>query len=293
VVTGRGGTDGPASPLPEPAELEELEALATRVAGEAARLVVEARPDTMGVGAKSTPTDVVTEMDQRSQDLILARLTAARPHDGVHGEEEGGVTGTSGVTWLVDPIDGTVNYLYTLAPYAVSVAAVVGDATTAGGWVPVAGAVVNAATGEVFTARAGGGARLTDPAGARRPLRASGASDLARALVGTGFSYAAEVRARQGRALLHVLPRVRDIRRGGSAALDICSVAAGRLDAYYETGVQGYDMAAGLVVATEAGAVVGGLGAPGPDLTWVCAPGLAGTFPPLVEALTREHVLGG
>jgi myo-inositol-1(or 4)-monophosphatase len=266
--------------------------VADEVAREAARLVVDARPDTLGVGAKSTPTDVVTEMDQRSQDLILARLVAARPGDGVHGEEEGGVTGTTGITWLVDPIDGTVNYLYALPPYAVSVAAVVGDVTTPGAWAPVAGAVVNAATGEVFTGRVGGGAWLTEPSGSRRRLRASGCSDLSRALVGTGFSYAAEVRSLQARGLLEVLPRVRDIRRAGSAALDICSVAAGRLDAYYESGVQAYDMAAGLVVATEAGALVGGLGHAGPDLTWLCAPGLADTFPPLVEAVTREHVLG-
>lgn len=278
--------------LPEPAEREQLEQVALDVAREAARLIVDERPETLDVDSKSTPTDVVTEMDQRSQDLIVARLTAARPGDGVHGEEEGGVVGTSGITWLVDPIDGTVNYLYGLPPYAVSVAAVVGDARTAGGWTPVAGAVVNAATGEVFSGRVGGGGWLTGQSGRRRRLRVSGCTDLGRALVGTGFSYAAEVRARQARALLEVLPSVRDIRRGGSAALDICSVAAGRLDAYYESGVQGYDMAAALVVATEAGALVGGVGPAGPELTWLCAPGLEDRFPALVEAVTREHVLG-
>ncbi len=260
----------------------------------AGRLVVDERPADLGVSSKSSETDPVTEMDQRSQELVLAMLAELRPDDAVLGEEEGGRPGTSGVTWVVDPIDGTVNYLYGIPAYAVSLAAVVGDPSTPGAWEAVAGAVLGPDTDELFHAHRGGGARLTTRAGTRT-LRATDATDLAMALVGTGFGYAAEMRARQGAALAELLPQVRDIRRHGSAALDLCGVAAGRLDAYYETSLNAWDRAAGELVAREAGAVIGGpVGdvADG-DLTWAAAPGLAESFGALVRDLTARHVTRG
>ncbi|HET7762337.1 MAG TPA: inositol monophosphatase family protein [Phycicoccus sp.] len=277
--------------IPPGTDLAALEAVACEVARLAGRLVVEERPADLGVAAKSTRTDVVTEMDQRSQELLLAELGARRPDDAVLGEEEGGRTGTSGITWVVDPIDGTVNYLYGIAQFSVSVAAVVGDVSVPGAWRPVAGAVLEPVGGELFHAHLGGGARLTGPDG-ERPLRASSATDLGLALVGTGFGYDRDVRARQARALVELIREVRDIRRAGSAALDLCSVGAGRLDAYYETGLNPWDRAAGELVATEAGALVGGPEGDGPTagLTWAAAPGIAGPFAVLVRRLTSEHV---
>jgi myo-inositol-1(or 4)-monophosphatase len=279
--------------LPPGTDLAALEAVACEVARLAGRLVVEQRPADLGVAVKSTRTDVVTEMDQRSQELLLSELAARRPDDAVLGEEAGGRTGTSGITWVVDPIDGTVNYLYGIAQFSVSVAAVVGDVTGSGDWHPVAGAVLEPVGGELFHAHLGGGARLTW-SGGERVLRASSATDLGLALVGTGFGYDREVRSRQARALVELITEVRDIRRAGSAALDLCSVAAGRLDAYYESGLNPWDRAAGQLVATEAGAVVGGVEEQGPtaELTWAAAPGIAEPFAVLVRRLTSEHVTG-
>jgi myo-inositol-1(or 4)-monophosphatase len=282
-------TPGPASV--ENLDLDALEQVACEVAGAAGRLVVEDRPADLGVSAKSTRTDVVTEMDRRSQALILAELARRRPDDAVLGEEEGDRSGTSGVTWVVDPIDGTVNYLFGIPHYAVSVAAVVGDLADPGGWWPVAGAVLEPVSGELCHAHLGGGARLTGRDGTRT-LRVGGASDLGLALVATGFGYDAAVRERQARALVEVVVTVRDIRRQGSAALDLCDVACGRVDAYYETGLNAWDRAAGQLVATEAGALLGGPvdGTPDVDLTWAAAPGVAEAFAALVRRVTAAHV---
>lgn len=270
----------------------ELASLAAEVARSAGRLVVDERPDAVEVAAtKSTATDVVTAMDQAAQDHLLARLRDARPDDAVLGEEDGGTSGTSGITWVIDPIDGTVNYLYGIPAYAVSVAAVVGDPTAPGQWRPFVGAVYNPVTDEMFRARAGAGAHLV-VGDTQRSLAPTACESLGQALVATGFGYAAERRVRQGRLVLDLLPRVRDIRRAGSAALDLCSVASGRVDAYYETGLNPWDLAAGWLVAEEAGAVVGGLDGPGEALTWACAPGLRTAFPEVVVAGTREHVGG-
>ena len=278
--------------LPDDALVADLEAIAVDVARSAGRLVVDERPDAVEVAwTKSTATDVVTVMDQRSQDHLIARLREARPDDAVLGEESGGATGTSGITWVIDPIDGTVNYLYGIPAYAVSVAAVVGDPTTPGAWRPCAGAVFNPVADEMFAARAGGGSRVV-VGGRERPLVPKACTDLGQALVGTGFGYAADRRERQARLLLDVLPRVRDIRRHGSAALDLCGVAAGRLDAYYETGLNPWDLAAGWLVATEAGVLVGGLDGPAEPLTWACVQGLDPAFPDLVKAGTLHHVNG-
>lgn len=246
-------------PEPDPQALEELADLALELAVEAGDLILAERPADLGVArTKSSATDVVTVMDQRSQDLLLGRIGAARPDDAFHGEEEGGRAGTSGITWVVDPIDGTVNYLYGLAAYAVSVAAVVGDPGEPGAWRPVAGAVVNPVSGEWFRAARGAGATRSVRGDEERVLdvRGGGEGGLAQALCGTGFGYDAGRRAWQGRVLADVLRRVRDIRRLGSAALDLCRVADGTLDVYYERGLNPWDVAAGWLVATEAGALV-------------------------------------
>lgn len=260
-------------PVPEGTDPAALAAVAEQVALEAARLIVDERPSDLGVAeTKSSATDVVTVMDQRSQDLLRTRLGELRPEDGFAGEERGGHAGTSGVTWVVDPIDGTVNYLYGIPAYAVSVAAVVGDPTVPGAWRPVAGAVVDPVADERFTASLGGGARRAVGESVRA-LRA-GDPELALALCGTGFGYDAERRRWQGEVLAGLLPRVRDIRRFGSAALDLCHVADGRLDVYYERGLNPWDFAAGWLVAEEAGAVVTGLdeGHPGEAMTIVGGP---------------------
>jgi len=195
------------------------------------------------IGTKSSRTDMVTEMDRASERLIVDGLLAARPDDGIVGEEGSARDGSSGVRWIVDPLDGTTNYLYGHFAWAVSVAAEV-DGTVA------AGVVVDASHNEVFAAVLGGGAACNGA-----PIAVSGHDELATALVGTGFAYIAERRAEQGALLRRVLPNVRDIRRGGSAALDLCWVACGRLDAHYEQGLAPWDFAAGGLIAREAGAL--------------------------------------
>jgi myo-inositol-1(or 4)-monophosphatase len=226
-------------------DLDALRALAERVARAAGMLLLDGLGRTRAeVGTKSTGTDMVTEMDRASEALIERELLAARPDDGLLGEEGMSREGTSGVRWVVDPLDGTTNYLYGFPGFNVSIAAELdGDV--------VAGAVFDVASGELFSATRGGGASRDGS-----PIRVSGATDLAHALVGTGFSYEPERRRRQAHALVHVLPRVRDIRRQGAAALDLCSVACGRLDAYFERGLAAWDLAAGGLIAREAGAVV-------------------------------------
>ncbi len=254
--------------VPDDALLRDLERLALGVASEAALLVTERGAAGEVSATKSTPTDVVTEMDRRAQALIADRIRAARPTDAFFGEEGGAAAGTSGLTWVVDPIDGTVNYVYDIPAYAVSVAVVVGDPRTPGQWKPVAGAVVNPVSGERFWARSGGGASRQRGRLAPTTLCVSTQSDLGLSLVGTGFGYAADTRAWQARVLAPILPRVRDIRRIGSAALDLCRVAEGSLDAFYERGLNPWDMAAGWLVVTEAGGAVTGLdgGDPNGDL---------------------------
>jgi myo-inositol-1(or 4)-monophosphatase len=271
--------------------LEELESLAAEVAREAGRLIVEERPPGLGVSkTKSSATDVVTVMDQRAQDLLRTRLRSARPQDGFLGEEEGGGAGTSGLTWVVDPIDGTVNYLYGIPAYAVSVAAVVGDPTARGRWRPVVAAVVDPERGQVFHARLGGGAwRRSDDGAAPQRLQVGDQAELSQALVGSGFGYEAPVRVWQTKVLLEVIPQVRDIRRIGSAALDLCHVADGELDAYFERGLNPWDMAAGWLVLTEAGGTFGGLaGAPADaGMVVAAAPGLFDALDGAVTAAVR------
>ncbi|CCH73969.1 putative Inositol-phosphate phosphatase [Nostocoides australiense Ben110] len=187
----------PDLPIPPLTTLVELERVALHVATEAALLIVDRSAATVAA-TKSSPTDVVTEMDRRSQELIQTLLRAERPQDGFFGEEDGRAAGTSEITWVVDPIDGTVNYVYDIPAYAVSVAAVVGDPQTPGAWRPVAGAVVNPVTGERFWARAGGGAWRQRGRFDPIAVHASGQADPAASLVATGFSYDADTRAWQG-----------------------------------------------------------------------------------------------
>lgn len=232
---------------------EELLALAVDVAGEAGRVALESQDGIDVLDTKSSPTDVVTEMDRRCEEMIRERLLQERPGDSVLGEESGTDSGTNSVRWIVDPIDGTVNYLYGREDWAVSVAAeVAGDV--------VAGAVVVPRHGDIYTAARGAGAACNG-----QPLRAAQPVRLDRALVATGFGYSAARRAQQAEVLRAVLPQVRDIRRGGAAAVDLCSVARGRADAYYERGLNHWDWAAAALIAREAGVRVEGLHHAPPD----------------------------
>ncbi|GAA1779197.1 inositol monophosphatase family protein [Agromyces lapidis] len=275
-------------------DLVHLLALARDIAVRAAEFAAGARREGVEVAAtKSTPTDIVTATDRDTEALIRERILAARPDDGILGEEETAHIGTSGLTWVVDPIDGTVNFLYGLPSWAVSIAVVEGPAEPSS-WRALVGVVVNASTGEVFEASAGGGARLSSGdaesgaadggAGARQTLRVNTGVPLGRALVGTGFGYAPERRREQAEVLLAVLPQVRDVRRNGSAALEMCALAAGRLDAFYERGLAPWDHAAGALIVREAGALVGGArgGPEGEELVVAAAPGL---YEELVAAL--------
>jgi myo-inositol-1(or 4)-monophosphatase len=248
--------------------------LATDLARRAGELALSMHAGLGQHDTKSTPTDVVTAADHASEALLVEGIRAARPGDGILGEEGASDDGTTGVRWVIDPIDGTVNYLYGIPDWAVSIGVEVDG-------VAQAGAVFKAAADEMFTAVRGGGAFLDGAA-----LTCSAVTELSLTLVGTGFGYDAERRAAQSLVLPKLLPVVRDIRRIGAGALDLCSVAAGRLDAYYEQGLSPWDLSAGGLIATEAGARVGGLrGAePGHAMVLAAAPGV---FDALHDLLAR------
>ncbi len=217
-------------------------ALAEAVAREAGAQLREAfRGPGVDVTSKSTPTDLVSEADHAAERLIRERLLAERPDDGILGEEGGDVTGTSGVRWVVDPLDGTVNFLFGIPQWAVSVACEDGDGV-------IAGVVYDAMRDELWAAERDGPATLDG-----RELRSPARADLATALVATGFGYDTEARAAQAAVLQRVLPAVRDIRRAGSAAHALEWTAAGRVDAYYEWGEQAWDLAAGELICRRAG----------------------------------------
>jgi myo-inositol-1(or 4)-monophosphatase len=224
----------------------DLLALASRLA-EAAGEVLRSRPLDLGVTTKSGPTDVVTVMDRAAERVILDGLAAARPGDAIVSEESAARQGSTGVRWLVDPLDGTVNYTYALPYYAVSIAAEVDDELTCG-------VVLDVDRGVEYAATRGGGATRGGV-----PISCSRQTDLSQALVATGFNYDIERRVVQARAMATVLPAVRDIRRFGSAALDLCAVACGVVDAFFEAGMHEWDWAAGALIAREAGARVDGL----------------------------------
>jgi myo-inositol-1(or 4)-monophosphatase len=224
----------------------DLRTLAEEVAREAADHVRQARGGDVEVAAtKSSSVDLVTETDRATERLVRALLARARPDDGVIGEEGDDRESQSGVTWVVDPVDGTVNFFYGIPEYAVSIAAQVEGRS-------VAGAVVNAATGVTYSAADGGGA-TRDGA----PLRVREVPPVAERLLLTGFGYEPHQRRVQGAAVARILPRVRDIRRRGSAALELCAIAEGTADAYVEEGLHLWDYAAGALIAQEAGATVG------------------------------------
>jgi len=224
----------------------ELRDLAARLAVAAGELVFEGRKAGLtSITTKSTDTDVVTEFDGASERLIVAGLRAERPDDALVGEEGTDSAGGSGIRWLIDPIDGTTNFQYDLPGYAVSIAALSQDG-------PLAGAVFIPSSHELFTAIAGGGALLDG-----NPIRCSTTPSLQHALVATGFSYQTERRRHQARRIAEVIPRIRDIRRFGAAATDLCYLAAGRLDAYFEQWLGPWDWAAGDLIAREAGCRTG------------------------------------
>lgn len=277
-----------------PTVIDDLDAvldLAMRAAHEAGRVLVHERPDdtVLGVDTKTSATDVVTEMDQRSERLLHGMVLGERPEDGYLGEEGATAASTSGLTWVVDPIDGTVNYLYRLPIWAVSLAACVADAGAADGWRAVVGVVHAPMLNETFWAIEGRGAFVRSQ-GVDTPLRPRHESRLAHALVTTGFGYEARSRVVQGRTAAALLPQVRDLRRPGSAALDICFVAAGRVDAYYERGTHAWDRAAAALIAREVGIQVAGPhGAPESyQLTIAANPQL---FPALHDALLAAGAL--
>jgi len=304
-------------------DAKDLLALAADAAAAAARLLADqgeqSRPEV--VETKSSLTDVVTEMDRRAEALITERIRAERPGDAILGEEGGETRGARGpdrdlgedpdkdpgepgdpsapvVRWIVDPLDGTVNYLYGLADWAVSIAVEVAGSI-------VAGVVAVPLHGETFTAIRGQGAWLhstADRASATGEASATGGRGaaglrcnrdvpLGQALVGTGFGYLPGRRRVQGEVVAALLPQIRDIRRGGSAAVDLCMVAAGRLDAFYERGLNYWDYAAGGLIAEEAGARVTGLeGRPaGTSLTVAAGPGLYEELAALLATLNPER----
>jgi len=232
-------------------------------AGELARL---RRSEGVEVAAsKSSPVDIVTAADRETEALIRGLLADERPGDGFFGEESGAERSTTGLTWLVDPIDGTVNFLYGIPHYAVSIAVVEGEPDPQT-WTALAACVVNPATGELFTATAGGGAFL-----GTAPIRVADAVPLSQALVATGFAYDSTTRGEQGRLVAELLPLVRDIRRLGTASLDLCFVASGRYNAYFERTLSPWDHAAGALIAREAGATVKGAGDARPDRELILA----------------------
>ena len=257
---------------PSSDELIDLAVDAALAAG--ALLLARFRAPAKRVGSKSSATDMVSDADRASEGLIRERLGSARPGDGIIGEEHGSEPGTSGLRWIVDPLDGTTNFLFGVPQWCVSIAC----EDDAGGLV---GVVHDPLRKETFTAARGGGAFV----GGRR-LRISATSRLDDALVATGFSYLPDERAVAAERLVRILPRVRDIRRAGSAALDLAWTAAARVDAFYEVPTHHWDRAAGEVLVREAGGVISELDAIGPS-----GPGIVAASPALHDVL-RALVLG-
>lgn len=247
-------------PADLPADPLALLDLARTIAEEvAAQLVATLEGDGPAISTKSSPTDLVTELDTWAEAHITERLLAARPDDGVLGEEGADVVGSSGITWSVDPIDGTVNFVHGLPGFCVSIAAQVDGRS-------VAGVVVSPLHLDVFAATLSGGATRNG-----QPIRCASPASVSRCIVGTGFGYDPDRRQRQAEVLARVISHIADIRRGGAAAVDLCSVACGRLDAYWEVGLNPWDHAAGGLIAAEAGAKVGGLDGDAPSDRFVLA----------------------
>jgi myo-inositol-1(or 4)-monophosphatase len=252
---------------------DALAELAGRLAREAGLLVQRGRRGGIdSVVTKSSATDVVTEFDRASEELIVGQLARHRPNDTIVGEEGSERSGTSGITWLIDPIDGTTNFLYDLPGWAVSIAAV----DHAG---PIVGAVYVPGRDELFTAHRGGGSRCNG-----RPIACTTLGEPAHALLATGFSYVPERRAAHAARVARLIDQVRDIRRLGAASVDLCYVACGRLDAYFEENLGPWDLAAGELIAREAGCRTGDLlgGVARPEQVLAANPAL---FEPLAELI--------
>jgi myo-inositol-1(or 4)-monophosphatase len=263
--------------------MHDLVPLAWNAALRAGAFLRDERPDDLVIDTKSTPSDVVSAMDRDAEAMILADLLGARPSDGLLGEEGGERPGTSGVRWVVDPLDGTVNYLHGLPMWGVSIAAEVAGRAEVG--------VVDVPEfAESYLAVRGQGAWLVrDGVGER--LTGSECPTLAAAIVATGFGYAAERRRRQAEVVTGLITQVSDVRRMGAAVVDFCWLARGRVDAYYETGLNPWDMAAGGLIAAEAGAVVTGLRDDDTGVTFVAAaPGIAVDLRAALVALRADEV---
>ena len=245
----------------------ELRTIAEDIASSVGREVFARRKAGFSWDTKSTSTDVVTEIDTWAEAAIVSAIANVRPDDGLLGEEGASDPGTSGVVWVIDPVDGTTNLLYDLSGYNVSIGAELDG-------VAIAGAVYDPVRAELFSAASGQGATRTDADGQVESVTPSGEDRIGHALVATGFSYSADRRREQAQSLVDILPEVRDIRRLGAAALDLCAVACGRVDAYFETGLKHWDRSAGALIAAEAGAVVT-VGEVVDDLTIAAAPGIS------------------
>lgn len=262
----------------------DLTTLAIEIAREAGELARRRRTEGVAIAAtKSALADIVTEADREVEDLIRRRLTEARPGDGFLGEETGAERGSSGITWVVDPIDGTVNYAYGIPAYAVSIAAVTGEPETST-WEAVAGAVFSPAADELFHATVSEGAWLGD-----HRISVNHELSPAGALLATGFGYDSATHAGDLARVARVMPLARDLRRIGAASLDLAYVAAGRLDGYFERGLQPWDHAAGALLVREAGGRTGGMpgGRPGNGMTVAAPPALFDAL--LAAALGDTH----
>jgi len=228
--------------MPSP-NLREIYDIAIAAAEAAGRIHQDRLHFERTVEAKSSPSDAVTEVDRACEELIVARIVEARPDDSIVGEEGADRIGGSGVKWYIDPLDGTVNYVYRRHDFSVSIGIEVDG-------VPSVGVVFDSSAGEMFSAIRGQGAWLNG-----QPIRVSEVTELGMALTGSGFGYDPLYRIFQGKVLARIIGRVRDLRRGGSAALELCGVACGRLDAFFEQGINGWDAMAGVVIIREAGGI--------------------------------------
>lgn len=273
----------------------KLRDYAADLAQQAASLITTKRAEITSTGdirehsqTKTSVVDPVTEVDTAAEEFVVGSIRRDRPEDGIIGEEGADVPSESGVSWIIDPIDGTVNFMYGLGEYAVSVGAMVDGQY-------IAGAVINVVKGTLYSAAVGHGATVTFRDGTSTTLRCRQEADPSLSLIATGFGYTQDRRAEQAKILQELLPRVRDIRRMGSAALDLCRVAEGTVDAYYEHGVKIWDVAAGIVIAREAGAQVH---VPqrweGDDrgaLVWAASAELAPAFERLLAASGAKEVI--
>ena len=254
-------------------------ALAMSIAAGAGQLLLD-RPEDLQVQTKSTATDVVTLMDQSAEAYIVAELGKHRPDDAILGEEGANQLGSSGLQWVIDPLDGTVNYLHKVPLWCVSIGLIEENTGLA-----LAGVVYVPIMDQMYISSRGLGSWVIDK-GTQRELKVSDCTELSQALMGTGFGYSSTRRASQARVLQAVLPNVADIRRLGSCAVDLCLVADGVLDGYYERGVNAWDHAAGELIAREAGAISSGLfGNPiGNDMVVVANPAIHGALIAILEA---------